>query len=266
MAKTKKVLAFLLAAMMMSAAFTACGDSEDSSKESSSKAESSEESVEESSEEESSETSDEASDEESTPQQVPQGDFEEAVAAQSGEAYLSMVDSQWWLQYTGSDMDYLCYDAGVVPITGNGEYTVSVTCDTDAARYDTTGDVNGDLVASGTAFMAVQIMDGATATPNAVIEVTSVKIDGTEIPLTKKSYTNTEETEINGEKHNNIRSNIYNQWVSDDKIGTEITDARSAEGNISDLADKSAYSATILDPSAIGDWKTVEVTFNITGM
>lgn len=249
MAKTKKVLAFLLAAMMMSAAFTACGDSEDGSKESSSKAESSE-------------TSDEASDAESTPQQVPQGDFEEAVAVKSGEAYLSMVDSQWRLQYTGSDSDYLCYDAGVVPITGNGEYTVSVTCDTDAARFDTTGDVNGDLVASGTAFMAVQIMDGATATPNAVIEVTSVKIDGTEVPLTKKSYTNTEETEINGEKHNNIRSNIYNQWASDDKIA----DARSAEGNISDLADKSAYSATILDPSAIGDWKTVEVTFNITGM
>lgn len=258
MAKTKKVLAFLLAAMMMSAAFTACGDSEDSSKESSSKAESSEES----SEEESSETSDEASDAESTPQQVPQGDFEEAVAVKSGEAYLSMVDSQWRLQYTGSDSDYLCYDAGVVPITGNGEYTVSVTCDTDAARFNTTGDVNGDLVASGTAFMAVQIMDGATATPNAVIEVTSVKTDGTEVPLTKKSYTNTEETEINGEKHNNIRSNIYNQWASDDKIA----DARSAEGNISDLADKSAYSATILDPSAIGDWKTVEVTFNITGM
>ena len=155
-----------------------------------------------------------------------------------------------------------CYDAGVAPITGNGEYTVSVTVDTNAIRYDATGDVNGDLVASGTAFMAVQIMDGATATPNAVIEVTSVKIDGTEIPLTKKSYTNTEETEINGEKHNNIRSNIYNRWVSDDKIA----DARSAEGNISDLADKSAYSATILDPSAIGDWKTVEVTFNITGM
>lgn len=261
MAKTKKILAFLLAAMMMSAAFTACGDSEESSDSSSKEESSEEESSDESSEDSS---SDEAS--ETSAAQVPASDFEEAVVPQAGDAYLSMVDGQWWLQYTGSDTDYLCYDAGVVPITGNGSYTVSVTCDTDAARYDTTGDINGELVASGTQFMAVQIMDGAEATPNAVIEVTSVKVDGTEIPLTKKSYTNTEDTEINEVTHTNIRSNIYNQWVSDDKIGTEVSDARSAEGNIADLADKSAYSATILDPSAIGEWSTVEVTFNITGM
>ena len=163
---------------------------------------------------------------------VQTSDFEEAVVPQAGEAYLSMADGQWWLQYTGSDTDYLCYDAGVAPITGNGEYTVSVTVDTNAIRYDATGDVNGDLIANGTAFMAVQIMDGATATPNAVIDVTAVKVDGTEIPLTKKSFTNTEETEINGVKHNNIRSNIFNEWVPDDGMPG---DARSAEGNIACL-------------------------------
>lgn len=259
MFKTKKILAFLLASAMMTAAFTACGGSSDSSKDSSSEAESS---AEESSEAEKS--SEEASaDESSAPQQVQTGDFEEAVVPQAGEAYLSMADGQWWLQYTGSDTDYLCYDAGVAPITGNGEYTVSVTVDTNAIRYDATGDVNGDLIANGTAFMAVQIMDGATATPNAVIDVTAVKVDGTEIPLTKKSFTNTEETEINGVKHNNIRSNIFNEWVPDDSMPG---DARSAEGNIADLANKSDYSATILDPSAIGDWTTIEVTFNVTGM
>lgn len=257
MLKTKKILAFLLASAMMTAAFTACGSSEDS-KDFSSKAESSaEESVEESS-------ADAADAEESSaPQQVQTGDFEEAVVPQAGDAYLSMADGQWWLQYTGSDTDYLCYDAGVAPITGNGEYTVSVTVDTNAIRYDATGDINGELIANGTSFMAVQIMDGATATPNAVIDVTSVKVDGTEIPLTKKSFTNTESTEIDGVKHDNVRSNIFNEWVPDDSLPG---DARSAEGNIADLANKSDYSATILDPSAIGDWTTIEVTFNVTGM
>lgn len=257
MLKTKKILAFLLASAMMCAAFTACGDSESSS-ESSNGAESS---AEESSEEESSEES--AAEESSAPQQVQVGDFEEAVVPQSGDAYLSMTDGQWWLQYTGSDTDYLTYDAGVVPITGNGDYTVSVTVDTNAVRYDATGDINGELIANGTAFMAVQIMDGADATPNAIIDVTAVKVDGTEIPLTKKSFTNTEETEINGTKHNNIRSNIFNEWVPDDGLPG---DARSAEGNIADLANKADYSATILDPSAIGDWTTIEVNFTISGM
>lgn len=257
MLKTKKILAFLLASAMMCAAFTACGDSESSS-ESSNGAESS---AEESSEEESSEES--AAEESSAPQQVQVGDFEEAVVPQSGDAYLSMADGQWWLQYTGSDTDYLTYDAGVVPITGNGDYTVSVTVDTNAVRYDATGDINGELIANGTAFMAVQIMDGADATPNAIIDVTAVKVDGTEIPLTKKSFTNTEETEINGTKHNNIRSNIFNEWVPDDGLPG---DARSAEGNIADLANKADYSATILDPSAIGDWTTIEVNFTISGM
>ena len=260
MFKTKKILAFLLASVMACGAFTACGESSES--DSSSKAESSaeESSEEESSVEESSET--ESSAEESA-QQVQTGDFEEAVVPQAGEAYLSMADGQWWLQYQGSDLDYLCYDAGVVPITGNGDYTVSVTCDTNAIRYDTTGDVNGELIANGTSFMAVQIMDGATATPNAVISINAVKVDGTEIPLTKKSFTNTEETEIAGEKHNNIRSNIFNEWVPDDNLPD---DARSAEGNVADLANKSDYSATILDPSAIGDWTTIEVDFTVSGM
>lgn len=261
MLKTKKILAFMLASAMMCTAFTACGDAESS--DSSSKEESSaEESSEESSEEESSE---EASADESSVagQQVVAGDFEEPVVPQSGEAYLSMTDGQWWLQYTGCDTDYLTYGAGVAPITGNGDYSVSVTVDTDALRYDATGSADGELIANGTAFMAVQIMDGAEATPNAVISVTGVKVDDTDIALTKKSYTNTEETEINGEKHNNLRSNIFNEWVSDDALPE---DARSAEGNIAELANKADYSATVIDPTTIGDWTTITVNFTVSGM
>ena len=96
MMKTKKLLAFLLASAMMCTAFTACGDKEDSSKEESSAAETT---AEESSEEETS-----AADESSVAgEQVQTGSFEEPVAAESGDAYLAMVDGEWYVQYWGTD-------------------------------------------------------------------------------------------------------------------------------------------------------------------
>lgn len=258
MSKSKKILALLLASAMVCPVLTACGDDEEeeeTSEEESSEEESSEE---ESSEDESSE--EESSDDESSVKQVETQDFEEAVVAESGDAYLSMVDGQWWLQYWGSNMDYLTYDAGVVEITGDGSYTVSVTCDTDAARYDCTGDASGELIANGSEFMAVQIMDGADLFPDAIITIDSVVVDGTEIALTASSYTNTEEAEVDDVTHNNIRANVYNAYV------TEIPDdARSTEGYLSDLSDSSAYSPTIIDNGDIGDWYTIEVNFTVTG-
>ena len=131
MMKTKKLLAFLLASAMMCTAFTACGDKEDSSKEESSAAETT---AEESSEEETS-----AADESSVAgEQVQTGSFEEPVSAESGDAYLAMVDGEWYVQYWGTDEDLLTYDAGVVPITGDGEYTVSVNGATAGLMYDVT--------------------------------------------------------------------------------------------------------------------------------
>ncbi len=251
MLKNKKLLAFLLASAMMCTAFTACSSEDEDSTESST-AETTE--AAESSDEESSD------EEESSVKQVEVQEFEEAVVADAGDAYLSIVDGQWWLQYWGSDMDYLTYDAGVVEITGDGTYTVSVTCDTDAIRYDTTGDANGELIANGSEFMAVQIMDGADMFPDAVITIDSVTVDGTDMELTASSYTNAEEAAVDDVTHNNIRANVYNAYVSD-----LPDDAKSTEGLLSDLADSSAYSSTIIDNSAIGDWTTIEVTFTVTG-
>ncbi len=243
MAKMKKILALLVASGMMCTGLVACGDDSDTE--------------EDDGEVRQVETPDEEDDGEV--RQVETPDFEEAVVPQSGEAFLSFVDEQWWLMYTGSDSDILCYDAGVVPITGNGDYTVSVTCDTNAARYDGTGDANGDLIAYGTAFAAVQIQDGEEACPNAIITVTGMTVDGVDIPIERSSYTNTED--YNGSS--NIRSNIFNEWVADDNLPD---DARCADGYLADLDDSSDYSATIIDTSLIGDWTTVEVSFTISGM
>lgn len=242
--KTKKLLAFLLASAMMCTAFTACGDKEDSSKEESSAAEAT---AEESSEEETS-----AADESSVAgEQVQTGSFEEPVAAESGDAYLAMVDGEWYVQYWGTDEDLLTYDAGVVPITGDGEYTVSVNGATAGLMYDVTGDANGDYTPSGMSFMAVMVKDGTTLYPNMAIEITSIKMNGEEVPMTKKNYTSSDDGV-------EMRANIYNEWVNE--LSEDAHDANGA------VTDASAYSAQIVDKDAFNSgWTSVEVTFNVTG-
>lgn len=244
MMKTKKLLAFLLASAMMCTAFTACGDKEDSSKEESSAAETT---AEESSEEETS-----AADESSVAgEQVQTGSFEEPVAAESGDAYLAMVDGEWYVQYWGTDEDLLTYDAGVVPITGDGEYTVSVNGATAGLMYDVTGDANGDYTPSGMSFMAVMVKDGTTLYPNMAIEITSIKMNGEEVPMTKKNYTSSDDGV-------EMRANIYNEWVNE--LPEDAHDANGA------VTDGSAYSAQIVDKDAFNSgWTSIEVTFNVTG-
>ncbi len=241
--KTKKILAALLASMMVCGTFTACSDeSEDSSSESESSAEES------SAEEETTEVHIAVTDDTS--------DFEEAVGAGSGDAYLAIVDGQWWIQYWGNIDDegsMLAYDAGVATITGDGDYTVSVTADTNGFRYDTTGDANGEYTPSGCSFAAVMVNDGTTLYPDMAIEITSIRIDGNEIDLTAKNYTASDDGV-------EMRANIYNEWVSDENIPEDAHDANGV------LTDTTGYSAQIIDPSAFNDgWTTVEVDFTVTG-
>ena len=133
------------------------------------------------------------------------------------------------------------------------EYTVSVNADTSGFRYDTTGDANGVCVPSGLSFAAVRIDDGLTLWPNMSIEITSVKVNGSEVPLTAKNYTSSDD----GVKE--VRANIYNSYVP-----TIPEDAHTADGNVYGQDD--TYKAQIVDPAAFADgWSTVEVTFNVTG-
>lgn len=194
-------------------------------------------------------------------------DANDAVEAIAGDAYLAIVDEAWEVQYLGNKdvngSDQLSYDAGVAHISGNGDYTVSVTADTNGFRYDETGDINGDYTIKGIGFAAVIIDNAEEVLPNAVITINSVKVDGRELELVKKSYTNTES--------GSVRANIFNEWVSDDGLPT---DARSAEGVLFENGDPSkptaindgSYSAQIVDRSEFGEWKNVEVGFTVSGL
>ncbi len=189
-------------------------------------------------------------------------ELEEAVVAQSGDAYLSIIDEDWKSQYSGGDDENnpLTYDAGIVHIDKNGDYTVSVNADTKGFRYRSTGDPDKEYKPKGLSFAAVVINDAEKVLPDAVITIKSVKVDGNEVELKKKSYTNTES--------GSVRSNIFNSWISDESLPS---DARTAEGALfngsapSDINDGS-YSAQLIDKDAFKEWTKVEVEFTVSGL
>ena len=124
--------------------------------------------------------------------------IDDAVEAQSGEVYLAVADSQWKAQYLGTNdgigTSTLSYDAGVVEITGNGDYTVSVNADTEGFRYAVSGNSeNKEFVPKGMEFMAVMIKEGETKFPDAVITVNEIRVDGTPVELTAKAYTSSDD-------------------------------------------------------------------------
>ena len=187
--------------------------------------------------------------------------FEEARDAQPGQAYLAIVDGQWWIQYWGSstkDGYMLSYDAGIADIKGDGTYTVSVNADTNGFRYDATGDVNGEYTPGGLNFLAVMIPEGENMYPGAVITVDSITVDGKEIELKGKNYTSSDDGV-------ETRTNLYNAYIS-----APSQDARCVDGPLYDADGKALdicadYTPTVVDPADFAAWTKVEVTFTISG-
>lgn len=256
----KKLLSCLVLSAMICGSVVSCGDKSSSS---SSSSEAPTEAP--TTEAATTEAAEEATTEAAVAVAVDDVEFEDAVAAESGDAYLAIVDQQWWIQYWGKNEDLLTYDAGVVPITGNGDYTVSVTADTNGFRFDTTGDASDQYVPSGLGFMAVMIKDGETKFPGAVITVNSVKVDGKELELTGKPYTSSDDGI-------ETRANLYNEWVAPDKLPE---DARCADGplytgegdNLTPAANIGEYTPQAVKPDDFNNgWTTVEVNFTISGI
>ncbi len=238
MTKTKKLLAATFAAVMALSVCTACGEESSSSSAESSSTEST-----------TTTTTTAATVATSATDPV---EFEEAVAAESGDAFLFFNDGQFYLGYDGTVDSLLTYDAGVAKITGDGDYTVSITGDTNALRYDATGDANGELVCGGVAFAAIKVVDGTTLFPNMSIEVKEIRIDGKAIELKAKNYTSSDDGK-------EMRTNIYNSWVN-----TLPEDAHTAAGPVG-TTEMGEYSSQIVDPADFASWTTIEVDFTVTG-
>ena len=155
-----------------------------------------------------------------------------AVVAQEDTAFLMYADAGWTYQYWGGDAE-----GGIVAtnatITGAGDYVVGL---------DFTGTEAGE--AAGLAFTAVGITTGEETFPGYTIEITSIKINGEEIPF-EKGYTSSDDGIV-------TRMNIYNEWV-----GELPGDARSYDDDISDAA------PVIVDKDLFSSVETVEVAFTL---
>lgn len=173
--------------------------------------------------------------------------FSQGVYANSGQAYLNVMDYSWEAEYWGMAGDSLACGAVVADITGNGQYKVSVTADTEGYRFATTGDPNdASVLPEAIDYLSVCVVDGPEISPDMIITIDSIVIDGVEYPVAGECYTVSEF----GEKE----CLVYCEWEEAPE------DALSADGDASDAT------ATIFDASSIENWTTIEVTFTVSGI
>ncbi|MBR6791695.1 MAG: hypothetical protein IKM49_01045, partial [Ruminococcus sp.] len=173
--------------------------------------------------------------------------FSQGVYANSGQAYLNVMDYSWEAEYWGMAGDSLACGAVVADITGNGQYKVSVTADTEGYRFATTGDPNdASVLPEAIDYLSVCVVDGPDISPDMIITIDSIVIDGVEYPVTGECYTVSEFSEK--------ECLIYCEWEEAPE------DALSADGDASDAT------ATIFDASSIENWTTIEVTFTVSGI
>lgn len=162
-------------------------------------------------------------------------------AVEDNTAFLAFADEAWAVQYWGAD------DAGStagvvatdVAITGPGQYTVSL---------DFTGTEQGKGL--GVAFTAPMIQGYEATNPGHIIQIDSIKVNGSDIAFTK-NYTS-----CDNDGKNQTRSNIYNSWVGD-KYTDPGNNPRTVDGSLD------GASAVIVDPAAFAEVETYSVTFTI---
>lgn len=244
--KIKRILACLCASVMMAVSFTACGDSESSSKsESSSEAAVETEAPTEAEESSAAESSAAENAAANANEQVNAIVVEDSVVAEDGDAYLAFADGRYVGYYWGTDADTLTYAATNATINGNGQYTVALDATTNGYNQTT-----GYADMQGLTFAAVIVKNGTTLYPNMVITIDSIKLDGTEVEMTKKPYTSSDDGK-------EMRSNIYNGYVDANNVPD---DARTADGDLTNC------SPQVVDTASFGTYQKIEVTFTVSGL
>ena len=131
---------------------------------------------------------------------------------------------------------------------GDGTYTVSLDLSGGYTNDEWIDEETGDLLelTTGNSIGAMGVQIYGEEYEGLAVDIKSVKFDGTELPLTGVSYTNDED--------GGRRTNIYNAWAGYDP---------SKEDHIT--KDPAAATSTLIDISELGEWSTVEVTFEVYG-
>ena len=158
-------------------------------------------------------------------------DSAEGPSVEDGQAYLMVYDKDMKNCFYGSGYDYLSYGAKFADIKGDGTYTVSVSADTPEFREHSTAMPDGiSLLMLG--------CEGTKGAENAKIEITSLEIDG-------KPYTISKDMTVE---------------TDDDYFAALIYG-----GDLFGLDEEGGYTQGV-DLSGVQTWKTITVTFKLTGM
>ena len=159
-------------------------------------------------------------------------DIADGPSVKDDQAYLMLYDKNMTEYFYGDGSSYLSYGAKYADIKGDGTYTVSVSADTPEFREHSTAMPNG----LGILMIGCENIKGAE---NAKVEVTSLDIDGKKYEVSKDITTEADEEFFAAL----IYSDSYFDLVEDDgdyKNGVDLSDVQA--------------------------WKTITVTFKLTGM
>ena len=160
-------------------------------------------------------------------------DYDEAdgPAADEGQAYIALYDADMKEYCAGDGSDHLSFGAKYADIKGDGTYTVSVSADTPEYREHSTAYPNGLSLL----MLACEDLTGAE---DAKIEITSFDIDG------KKYELNKDMTVEQGDDYFAVL--IY----ANDLFGLGADDEYTQGADL----------------SGVQSWKTITITFTVTGM
>lgn len=167
-----------------------------------------------------------------------------------GVLFLGFADGDWKAQIWGSDSDPIDNSyLETATLNGNGTYTVAVDLSSgytvDGWVDEDTGDLLELTTGNSIAAMGVHVMGTYPATMGA--DILSVKVDGTEIPVSGVSFADTES--------GGRRMHIYNEWANYDAASDDHA-----------TSDPAAATGTIIDKGDIGEWSRIEVTFEVYGL
>lgn len=147
------------------------------------------------------------------------------VEVAEGEAYISIDDNDY-NYYMGYKTDPLSGNAKNVKISGDGEYTVSVTANSDTFKDYTSKDkANGIYSLELCAY-------GVEGIGDADVTIKSIKIDGTNVPILQQPVEN---------------------YSYGDTLDLELY--------YKNYDDEAVFSG-----SAVGEWQTIEITFEVKGL
>lgn len=145
------------------------------------------------------------------------------------------------VNFMNGDQYYTFSEPQNVIVTGSGTYTVSIDAKTADEDYET-GDFTVTDGTDGFSYAAVEIYNGESLFPGAIITIDSIVLDGVELEINGTSYTSSNDGV-------STFVSLYNKW--------EETVPEGARGVSSNSSGK------LFDGSAVGLWKNLTVTFTI---